>query len=156
MHPNFALLNKLFTALGDHDHETMASCYHPQARFRDIAFDLEGREQIHGMWRMICSGDIRVQFEILEADDRSGRVRLVDTYSFDAKERPPGRPVRNEILSRFEFEDGRIISQDDRSDAKEWARQAVGGLRGFLAGRLRFLRSRKARAKLDRFLAEPS
>lgn len=156
MHANSALLHKLFTSLGDHDHEAMASCYHPDARFRDIAFDLEGRGEIHDMWRMICSGDIAVEYEVLDADDRSGRAALVDTYTFGASKDPPqeGRRVRNPIRSTFRFEDGLIVRQDDECDAKSWARQALGGgLAGFLAGRIRFLRSRKAKQKLADFVA---
>lgn len=153
MHANAALLNKLFTALRERDHATMASCYHPDARFRDIAFDLDGRTQIHSMWRMICSGDIKAEFEVLDADDHAGRVRLAETYHFGASKDPPkpGRPVHNAIESRFLFKDGKIQQQDDDCDAKEWARQAVGGIAGFLAGRIRLLRSRKAKAKLAKF-----
>jgi hypothetical protein len=156
MHPNHVLLSRLHDALGSHDAATMAACYHPEARFRDIAFDLHGRQAIHDMWRMICSGDIAVEFEVVEADDRSGRVRLVDVYTFGASRDPPraGRRVRNEIESRFEFEDGRIRRHRDVCDAREWARQALGrGPVGILAGRIRLLRSRKARAKLAAFIA---
>lgn len=155
MHANAALLHKLFTALQKLDHATMASCYHPRARFRDIAFDLHGREPIHDMWRMICSGDIKVKFEVVEADDLGGRAKLIDTYTFGASKDPPkpGRPVRNAIESRFQFEDGLILRQDDDCDAKGWARQALGdGIVGLLAGRIRLLRSRKAKAKLAAFV----
>ena len=65
MHANAALLHRLFTALDHNDHPTMASCYHSAARFRDIAFDLRGRKQIHSMWHMICAGDIRATFEVV-------------------------------------------------------------------------------------------
>ena len=53
MHANAALLNRLFAALQERDPVAMASCYDREARFRDIAFDLEGRG-IADMWRMIC------------------------------------------------------------------------------------------------------
>lgn len=157
MHANAALLDKLFTALDRHDHETMASCYHPDAAFRDIAFDRRGRGEIHDMWRMICHNDIRVKFEIVDADDIAGRVRLIDVYTFGASKNPPdpGHRVVNAIESRFRFEGGLIRRHDDRCDAKDWARQALGeGIAGFLAGRIRLLRSRKAREKLDAFLAQ--
>jgi hypothetical protein len=155
VHANRILLSRLFTALGEHDHATMASCYHVDAHFRDIAFDLEGRMQIHSMWHMICSGDIEVDFEIVEADKLGGHARLVDTYTFGASQKPPkpGRRVRNAIESRFQFEDGLILRHDDDCDPKAWARSALGrGIAGFLAGRIRFLRSRKARALLAAFV----
>lgn len=158
MHPNAALLSTLFAALDAHDHEAMAACYHPEARFRDIAFDRHRRGQIHDMWRMICSGDsdIRVlDVEIVEAGDRGGRARVVEKYRFGASKDPPraGRRIVNAIDSRFGFEDGLIRRQDDDCDAKAWARQALGdGVKGFLAGRIRFLRSRTAETKLAAFL----
>jgi len=156
MHANAALLTRLFTALAAHDPDAMASCYHREARFRDIAFDRRGRDEIHDMWRMICAGDIAVKFEIVDADDHSGLVRLVDDYTIGGAKDPPEdrRPVRNEIESRFQFRGDRIWRQDDDCDAKQWARQALGGGPiGFLAGRIRLVRSVLARAKLAAFLA---
>lgn len=159
MHANAALLHRLFDALGARDHAAMADCYRPRARFRDIAFDLDGREAIHDMWRMICTGGSGIaveRFEVLDADETSGRARVVETYRFGASTGTPGkpgRPVRNDILSSFRFEEGRILRQDDECDARAWARQALGnGPIGVLAGRIRLLRSRKAKAKLAAFL----
>ena len=157
MHANGALLDKLFGALRRHDHEAMASCYHPAAHFRDIAFDLYPRERIHDMWRMICSGDIQAEFEIIDADDRGGRVRLGETYTFHTSKRPPDDKVTvgNAIVSRFLFNDGLILRQDDDCDAKEWARQAMAKnnpVVRFLAGRIRLLRSLVAKAKLAKFV----
>ena len=107
MHPNEALLHRLFNALNQHNHPTMASCYHSAATFRDIAFKLRNRKEIHSMWHMICEGDIRATFEVVHANDQEGRVKLVDTYTFGATKEPPkpGRPVRNVVDSRFLFQD---------------------------------------------------
>jgi hypothetical protein len=63
MHANVVLLQKLFTSLNEHNHQAMADCYHAEAAFRDIAFDLRSKEQIHAMWQMICEG--RAIFERL-------------------------------------------------------------------------------------------
>jgi ketosteroid isomerase-like protein len=154
MPDNAALLDRLFTALDKHDHITMASCYREHAHFRDIAFDLVGRTRIHSMWHMICSGDIRADYEILEADDCTGLVRLVDTYRFGASKIPhrKGRHVRNEIESRFTFKDGLIVRHEDHCDPKAWARAALGGIIGFAAGRVRMLRSYRANAMLADFV----
>jgi len=155
MHANGILLNRLFTALDEHDARTMASCYHPEARFRDIAFDLRGADEIYDMWRMICRDDVDLkvsELDILEADERAGRVRLSETYTFTRKNGDKV-PVRNAIESRFRFEDGLIVRQDDDCDPKEWARQALGdGIGGFLAGRIRLPRSLVAKAKLAKFV----
>lgn len=159
MHPNAALLHKLFTALAAHDPLTIASCYHPKAHFRDIAFDLRGVDDIYDMWRMVCreETDIKVDFDVVEANDRDGRARLVEDYRIGASNAPPrpGRPVHNEIESNFEFEDGLIRGQIDDCDPKAWARQAMKNrIMGYLAGRIRLMRSLGARKKLREFRAE--
>jgi hypothetical protein len=156
-HPNALVLDRLFTALGRHEPVTAASCYHPKARFRDIAFELSGADEIYDMWRLVCSGDahLGVTIEEIEADDRAGRARIVDTYRFSASKHEPKKwlPVTNRIVSRFEFRDGLIWRQEDECDARAWATQAMGGgIKGALAGRFRFVRSLGARAKLRKFL----
>ena len=79
-----------------------------------------------------------------------GKVKLVDDYTFS----DTGRPVHNVIESRFRFEDGLIIEHVDHCDARAWGRMALGGVKGWLAGRVRFLRSSKANSLLDKFIAE--
>ena len=151
MHPNAALLHTLFTSLDRHDHRTMVRCYRPDATFRDIAFRLTGQKEIHAMWHMICVGDIRVAIKDVEADDRAGRARIVDTYTLrDKRQRP--RKVVNEIESRFTFDGGLIVSQADDCDPVRWASMAFGGVKGFLAGHSRVVRSYAARKKLEEFI----
>ncbi len=150
MHANAVLLQRLFNSLDQHDHPAMAGCYHPAATFRDIAFDLRGRKQIHAMWHMICGGDIRATFDLVHADDHSGQVNLVDDYTFSST----GRRVHNVIDSQFRFRDGLIVEHCDFCDARVWSAMALGGASGLLAGRFRFLRSRKAREKLQGFVAK--
>jgi hypothetical protein len=102
------------------------------------------------MWHMICDRtDIRATFDVLNADDREGRVSLVDEYTF----RDTGRKVRNVIDSRFRFEDGFIVEHRDYCDPGIWAAMALGGLKGWLAGRIRLLRSFTANKKLDAFIS---
>jgi ketosteroid isomerase-like protein len=150
MHANELLLRRLFTALDHHDHPTMADCYDPTASFRDIAFDLKGKARIHSMWQMIGQNtDIRATFEVLHADEQEGRVALIDHYTFTDTQ----LKVRNIIDSRFRFKNGLIVEHRDYCDARAWAQMAFhGGLRGFLAGNLRFVRSLAARRKLKAFL----
>lgn len=150
MHPNATLLQQLYDGLNRHDHRAMSECYHAQATFYDIAFDLRGRDEIGAMWKMICTSDISATFEVARADDSVGVVTLVDDYTFT----DTGRRVRNPIESRFRFRDGRIIEHRDSCDPRAWADAALGGVAGFLAGRFRFLRAWKARRKLRPFLSD--
>jgi ketosteroid isomerase-like protein len=150
MHPHADVLTRLFTALDRHDHTTMADCYDEDATFTDIAFDLHGKKRIHAMWHMICEGDIRASFEIVKVDDGSAVVKVVDDYTFRSK----GRKVHNVIQSHFRLRNGSIIDQQDACDARQWAAMALGGVGGFLAGRLPFLVRGKARKTLDAFIEE--
>jgi hypothetical protein len=153
VHPNARLLEGLLTGLDQHDHVQMGACYVEDATFRDIAFNLHGRKKIHAMWHMICqpegrTSDIHVSFKIVQADDLTAEVSLVDEYTFSST----GRPVKNVIVSRFRFENGLIVSQQDFCDPRAWAAMALGGVAGFLAGRIRLLRTLKARRMLSDFL----
>ena len=148
MHPHAELLHTLFAAVERRDAKAIAECYHADATFRDIAFDLHGKKEIHDMWRMICSGDIRPTFNIVHADDVSGHVKVVDEYTFT----DTGRKVRNVIDSRFLFTDHLVAAHRDECDPRAWAAMAIGGVGGFLAGRVGLLRRWKARRKLARFV----
>ena len=147
MHPNAALIERLYASLDRHDAAAIAACYAANASFHDIAFDLTGRDEIAAMWRMIVRGDIRVKIEDIRADDHEGTARVVDEYTFG----DTGRRVRNPIESKFRFRDGLIVKHDDDCGPKAWAAMAIGGVKGFMAGRLRFLREGAARKKLDAF-----
>lgn len=147
-HPNAELVRRLYGCLDRHQPEEMAKCYHPDATFHDIAFDLSGKERIAAMWRMICAGDIRAALESVQAGDATGSATVVDQYTFT----DTGRPVRNRIQSEFRFRDGLIVEHRDSCDARAWASAAIGGAAGFLAGRFRFLRAWKAGRKLRRFV----
>jgi len=150
MHANALLLQRLFSSLDRRDHEAIAACYCTDATFKDIAFDLHGQKEIHDMWRMICAGDIRATFEVVQADDETGRVRLIDQYTFS----DTGRKVRNVIDSRFTFKNHLIAEHRDACDPREWAAMALGGVGGFLAGRVGPLRRMMARRKLKKFVEE--
>lgn len=161
-HPNVLVIERLFAALDRHDADAMAACYcKDSVKFCDIAFEIDEHSRLHGMWRMICEGEsgITVKVNRVVADDRQGEAQIVDTYWFgkDTKgEKPkPGLRVVNEITSRFWFRDGLIEKQVDWCDSRAWARQAIGGVRGWIAGRIGLVRSFSANRKLDAFLRQP-
>ncbi len=155
MHPNHDCLHRLYIALNKRDPDAMAACYAPDAHFRDIAFDWDKRDDIHNMWRMICSRPIQATFAIIDADETHGFAGAVFSYTFGASEDRPGLPVRNPTISAFTFRAGLIVRQEDCCDAKAWARMAMGtGPKGFFAGRIRLLRSLTAKAKVAAFLRD--
>ena len=144
---NGGVLGRLFSALNRGDHEEMAACYAPDATFEDIAFRLKGRSRIHAMWHMICETDIKATFDVVHEDDKQGRVKLVDHYTFQET----GKKVDNVIDSHFELRNGLIVEHNDYCDAEKWATMAMGSVLGFLPGRFRPLRSSMAFVKLWMF-----
>ena len=60
--------------------------------------------------------------------------------------------MHNVIQSRFRFKDGSIVEQQNSCDTRKWASMAIGGVGGFLAGRISLLRGTKARRTLDTFI----
>jgi ketosteroid isomerase-like protein len=151
MHPNAELLRTLYTCLSHKDADGMAACYHPDATFHDIAFDLSGRDQIHAMWDMVRHAQgFKATFKIIGADDEKGSADLVDDYVFGAT----GRHVRNVIHSEFTFRDGLIHQHRDSCDAFSWSIQALGPVKGAVAWLVPALRRGMARKKLDAFIGQ--
>jgi hypothetical protein len=130
----------------------MAVCYADDATFKDIAFDLKGRREIHAMWRMVCSNrDLRVHsVEIVRAIDGEGTANWKADYTFGDDH----RPVHNELRSEFTIRDGRIIAQHDHSDALKWGMQALGPVKGLIAWLRPSMRQKVARDKLEKFKKE--
>jgi hypothetical protein len=143
------LIDTLYRSLDGKDHNAMAACYHDDATFKDIAFDLKGKKRIHAMWHMIAETDLRATFSILKPDDQTVASDLTDVYTF----RKTGRRVVNQIRSTFHFRDGLIIEHIDSCDAWKWGVQALGPVKGTLTWLIPCLRRSEARKVLEEFLA---
>lgn len=158
-HANVELLNRFYRAFAALDADTMAACYAPDASFQDEVFALDGREQIAGMWRMLCAATRAkgmdawsLQFSGVDADDRQGRAHWEARYRFSAT----GRKVHNVIDAQFAFRDGLIASHRDRFDFWSWSRQALGAP-GWLLGWTPALRRKvqsRAAANLKAFCSQ--
>ncbi len=131
------LIEKFYTAFQQRDHQTMASCYHPEASFQDEAFTLRGKE-ILAMWHMLCERgkDLTLAYEVTE---QAGKVTAhwEPRYSFSQT----GRFVHNIIDAEFEFKDGLIYRHVDRFNFWRWSRQALG-IPGVLLGWTSLLRNK--------------
>lgn len=152
MHANAESLRQFYTRFGRRDGEGMAGYYADDAEFSDPVFPELRGEAVGAMWKMLCSRgkDLRVDLGAFEADDRSGSARWDAYYTFSAT----GRPVRNQVESRFEFRDGLIVKQVDTFDFWRWSRQALGPV-GLLLGWSPWLRrkvQRNAARGLDEFM----
>ena len=151
MADNADVIRALYEALDRHDGEAMAALYADNARFEDPAFgELTGSEP-GDMWRMLTARaeDLDVELVEAEAEGEEGTARWIARYTFAAT----GRPVVNDVRSRFRFADGRIAEQVDSFPFWRWARQALGplGLTMGWAPPLRATVRKRARADLERF-----
>jgi hypothetical protein len=116
------LIETFYSAFQKKDFKTMAACYHPDAYFRDEAFELQGKE-IGAMWHMLCErgADMEMTFSV---SDKQGKVSAhwEPTYTFSQT----GRFVHNIIDAEFEFKDGKIIKHIDQFNFWRWSRQSLG------------------------------
>lgn len=149
--PPADLIQSFYAAFARKDWAHMASCYHPEAAFRDEVFNLEGK-RIGAMWRMLLEAgkDLRVESSGISSEGEEARAHWVATYSFSGT----GRKVRNVVDARFAFKDGLIFRHRDTFDFWRWSRQALG-FPGLVLGwtpRLQHTVQGKARANLDAFV----
>ncbi len=140
MHPNTQLINDFYSAFQKKDYAGMNACYHPQATFKDEAFDLKGKE-VQAMWHMLCKRgkDLEIIFSGVEADDETGKAYWEAVYTFSQTK----RKVHNKIHASFRFKDGKIIKHVDQFNFWKWSSMALGpvgtvlGWSGFLKKKVR-------------------
>lgn len=158
MSDNILLLTRFYTAFAALDAEAMFDCYAPDSRFEDEVFSLRGRNEVGGMWRMLCDAvkaksraDWKLDFRDIQADATTGKAHWEATYRFSAT----GRLVHNIIDGEFVFRDGLIVDHHDHFDFHRWSRQALG-LPGLFLGRTALLRKKvrtQAAANLQAYLS---
>ena len=150
-----ATIERFYAAFAKLDSDTMAACYAPDAVFDDEAFSLKGREEVGGMWAMLCDAVKAKGRDVWKLDASAITERSAHwdaTYRFSAT----GRMVHNVIDAEFEFDNAGLIKRHrDRFDFWRWTRQALG-VPGVLLGWTPMLRAKvraQAAKNLERFLA---
>lgn len=154
MHPNAHLINEFYQAFQARDGARIAACYHPNAEFSDPIFTSLKGEQVGAMWRMLTESakDLQLNFDSVMADDAAGRAHWEAHYFFSKT----GRPVHNEIDTRFAFRDGKIIRHIDNFDLWRWAGMALG-IKGKVMGWLPAVQEairQEASAGLERYMGQ--
>jgi len=148
-------ITRFYAAFAKLDGAAMQACYAPDAQFDDEAFSLRGRDQVGGMWRMLCDatqakGADVWRLEVSHITDRSAHWEA--HYRFSAT----GRMVHNIIDAQIECgPDGLIRRHRDTFNFWRWSRQALG-TPGLLLGWSPFLRNKvraTAAGNLARYLA---
>lgn len=139
MNAHEELITKFYTAFQQKDYETMAACYHPEATFKDEAFDLKTVEEVRKMWEMLIKRgkDFKMVFSDVQANDTEGSAHWDAAYTFGKT----GRRVHNRIDAKFEFRDGLIYRHRDYFSFYRWSRQSFGMI-GIFLGWTSFLQNK--------------
>lgn len=151
-------LTRFYTAFAALDAATMAQAYADNVEFDDEAFSLRGKQQVVGMWTMLCEAtkakgaDVwKLEYSGIQASGNTGKAHWEADYRFSAT----GRMVHNIIDSAFTFNDqGLIVKQLDRFNFWRWSSQALGAP-GMLLGWSSMLRNKvraTAAGNLAKFL----
>lgn len=159
---SLATITAQYAAFARLDGDVMAACHAEAARFTDEVFDLQGRQQPGGLWRMLCSAagakapaDWKMETSGISEQGGRGRAHREARCRFSAT----GRLVHHSIEAEFEFDKaGLILRHRDRFDFWRWARQALG-TPGLLLGWASFLRAKvraQAAPDLQCFLGRPA
>ena len=126
---NAALIERFYAAFATLDGDAMQVCYASDAHFEDPVFELHGREQVGGMWRMLCESTRakgrdawKLEASGISADASTGQAHWEAHYRFSAT----GRLVHNIIDAQFSFKDGLIATHRDTFSFWRWSRQALG------------------------------
>ena len=121
-------IGRFYDAFARLDGDTMQACYAADAQFDDEVFSLRGRDQVGGMWRMLCEAtksrpEALAHWRLVVSGITERRAHWEADYLFSAT----GRKVHNVIDAEFEFDaQGLILRQRDRFDFWRWSRQALG------------------------------
>lgn len=132
MTANEKTIVKLYTALANADAAQICECYHSNIKFRDPVFGLLKGNDVCLMWKMLITkskGELKIDYFDIKADEHLGSASWVATYHFSQTK----RKVINPISSKFHFQDGLIIKQNDDFDIWKWSKQAIG-ITGALLG----------------------
>ena len=154
---NKEIIEKFYNAFASGKAEEMVGYYHEDIEFEDPAFGPLKGDNAKNMWRMLIKnskGNIKITYNNIQADDKSGSAHWEAVYVFSKT----GRNVVNKVDATFEFRDGKIIKHTDRFDFWKWAGQALG-LSGWLLGWTSFLKNKvrkNATDSLSKFISQAS
>jgi ketosteroid isomerase-like protein len=149
---NAEVIHRFYRAFQKRDAAAMNACYAPGVRFSDPVFGTLDGDRARAMWRMLAarSQGLELTYQVGTVDDSTGSATWQAKYDFSQT----GRNVDNHISSKFWFEDGQIVRQEDTFDLWRWASMALGP-RGQLLGWLPQVQGairKQAASGLDAFI----
>jgi ketosteroid isomerase-like protein len=125
MNENINTIEKFYTAFASKNTEGMNSCYGADIVFSDPAFGLLQGQEVHYMWKMLCSRatDLQIEYSQITTDDNEYYTcNWKATYTFTKT----GRKVVNKIKAYMRLQNGIIIEHSDAFNFYNWAKQAFG------------------------------
>ncbi|GAA4279459.1 nuclear transport factor 2 family protein [Aquimarina mytili] len=145
------VIKAFYTALNNHDVDTMVSYYHDEIIFEDPIFGkLEG-DKAKKMWYWLCENgkDLTVKFSDIKVNHDKGSAYWEARYTFGGRK----RPVLNRVTSTFEFKDRKIIKHTDNYSLHRWSSQAMGWKGRVIGGSSYFRKKIQYRSNrlLDKF-----
>jgi SnoaL-like domain len=146
MNSNEKLITTFYQSFQNKDFTTMQNCYSDEAVFNDEVFKNLSSIQVKSMWEMLIKKgkDLKIEFHNVKADEAKGSAEWIAYYTFSATK----RKVVNRIKSKFIFENGIIVSQEDTFDFYHWAKQALGAT-GILLGWTSLLKKKVQQNAMD-------
>ncbi len=145
------LIETFYTALNNHDIDTMVSCYHEDVVFQDPIFGKLKADKAKKMWYWLSENgkDLTAKFSDVQINDQKGSAYWEARYTFGQRK----RPVLNRVHSSFEFKEGKIIKHIDQFNLQKWASQAMGW-KGEIMGSTSYFRKKlqhRSNRLLDKF-----
>lgn len=134
------LLKRFYDSFSAGDAQSMAACYHEDIIFHDPAFGTLKGKSAKYMWEMLLNkkdNDLEIDYKILNANDKQGKVQWTARYGYGPKK----RKVVNTVTASFEFKEDKIIKHTDYFNLWAWSRQALG-ISGYLLGWSSFLKNK--------------
>ncbi len=121
MSPNEQVVQTLYESLKSGDAAAMAECYRDDAKFRDLAFDLKGKQNIADMWRFVCHRRPGIWFGCIRTEGSEVKAHWVADYKFKGVNQ-----VNYGIDARFTCREGKIVVHHDEASRWFWSKQALG------------------------------
>jgi SnoaL-like protein len=121
MSPDEQVVQTLYESFKSGDAAGMAECYRDDAEFRDLAFDLKGKQNIADMWRFVCHRRPHIWFGCIRTEGSEVKAHWVADYKFKGVNQ-----VNYGINARFTCQEGKIVAHHDEASRWCWSKQALG------------------------------
>jgi hypothetical protein len=147
MSPDEQVVQKLYLSFKSGDAAGMAECYHDDAEFHDLAFDLKGKKDIADMWRFVCHRRPSIEFGNIRTEGSEVKAHWNADYKFKGVNQ-----VNYGIDARFTCREGKIVVHHDEASRWVWSKQALRFPKAVIVTLFPTVLREQARKELKAFL----